>query len=201
MKNKLFIAVLAAICACSCNKELEQSQISIDKKESFKSPSFTQYTIFKGSQYCDKNGFSPVKFNKLSFKVKFDSSAIYTTSKAENQNDINKLYGFSDNNATHHEYSARFGWRWSDNALHIFAYDYNKGIRSFKEIGTVQIGQENTCSITVSANKYVFNLNGAETIMSRASTTPVAEGYQLYPYFGGDESAPHDIFIWIEILP
>jgi len=36
--------------------------------------------------------------------------------------------------------------------------------------------------------------------MPRESTTTMAEGYQLYPYFGGDETAPHDIFIWIEKL-
>lgn len=201
MKNKLCIAVLAAFCFCSCSKEPEQPQIPLEKKEISKSPSFTQYIIFKGSQYCDKNSFAPVKLSHLSFKVKFDSSAIYTTSKAENQNDINKLFGFSDNNATHHEYSARFGWRWSDNALRIFAYNYNNGVRSFKELGTVKIGNENSCSITVSGNKYIFNLNGAETVMPRASTTELAEGYQLYPYFGGDESAPHAISIWIEELP
>jgi hypothetical protein len=142
-----------------------------------------------------------VKLSRLSFKVKFDSSAIYTTGKAENQKDINKLFGFSDNNALHHEYSARFGWRWSDNALRIFAYDYNNGTRSFKELGIVKIGTENSCSITVSGNKYIFSLNGAETVMPRESTTELAEGYQLYPYFGGDESAPHAITIWIEMLP
>jgi hypothetical protein len=201
MKNYVCIAVLAALCFCACSKEIEQPQTRIDKKEPSKSLSFTQYTISKGAQYCDTNNFVAVKLIRLSFKVKFDSSAIYTTGKAENQKDINKLFGFSDNNALHHEYSARFGWRWSDNALRIFAYDYNNGTRSFKELGTIQIGAENSCSITVSGNKYIFNLNGAETVMPRASTTELAEGYQLYPYFGGDESAPHVISIWIEELP
>lgn len=201
MKYKLCITVLAVLCFCGCSKELQKPEIPIDKKQTSKSPSFTQYTIFKGSQYCDKNRFAAIKINRLSFKVRFDSSAIYITNTPENQNDINKLFGFSDNKATHHEYSARFGWRWSDNALRIFAYDYNKGIRSFKELGTVEIGKENTCSIIVAGDEYIFNLNGAETYMPRASATPMAEGYQLYPYFGGDESAPHNIFIWIEELP
>jgi len=34
--------------------------------------------------------------------------------------------------------------------------------------------------------------------MSRASTTTEAEGYKLFPYFGGDESAPHTISIWMQ---
>jgi hypothetical protein len=32
------------------------------------------------------------------------------------------------------------------------------------------------------------------------ATTPKGQGYQLYPYFGGDETAPHDINIWIKNL-
>jgi hypothetical protein len=200
MKNKLFMSCIAMLILGACSKEIEKPQNPVGKKETSPSQSFIQYTILKGNQYCDKNNFVPVKYSRLAFKVKFDSSAIYTTSKASNQDDINKLFGFSDNNASHHEYSARFGWRWSDNALRLFAYDYNSGVMSFKELGTVEIGRENSCSITVSGNKYIFNLNGAETVMPRASTTSEAEGYQLYPYFGGDELAPHNISIWIEEL-
>ena len=36
--------------------------------------------------------------------------------------------------------------------------------------------------------------------LPRTSATSKAEGYKLYPYFGGDESAPHDIFIYIKEL-
>lgn len=201
MKKKILIICLPVFLLIACTKPLEQLDNSVIKKESTTTTkSFVEYTIVKGNQYCDKNNFVPVKYSSLSFKVKFDSSAIYKTRQSQNQNDINKLFGFSDNNALHHEYSARFGWRWSDNALRLFAYDYNNGVMSFKELGTVEIGKENECSITVSGAKYIFKLNGSETIMPRASTTSEAEGYQLYPYFGGDELAPHNISIWIEEL-
>lgn len=200
MKSTLFIASVAVFCMCACSKAIENPQNVSSSKQPSTTTAFVQYTILKGDQYCDKSNFVPVKLKQLSFKVKFDSSAIYKTSIASNQLDINKLLGFSDNNATHHEFSARFGWRWSDNALRIFAYDYNNDTMSFKELGAVEIGKENSCSITVSGDKYIFSLNGTETIMPRASNTIEAEGYQLYPYFGGDESAPHTISIWIEML-
>jgi len=200
MKNRLFVTCMAVLSLCACRKEIEKPQNPSQKKQISASQSFIQYNIFKGNQYCDKNDYVPVRLSRLSFKVKFDSTAVYTTSKAENQTDINKLFGFSDNNEAHHEYSTRFGWRWSDNALRLFAYDYNNGIMSFKELGTIEIGKENDCSITVSGDQYVFNLNGKETVMPRESTTAEAEGYQLYPYFGGDEPAPHTISIWIERL-
>jgi len=69
---------------------------------------------------------------------------------------------------------------------------------SFKEIGTVQIGSENRCSIKIAGDKYLFSLNDKEITMPRASTTALAEGYKLWPYFGRDESAPHTISIWIK---
>ena len=187
----------------SCSKDKVEPTIHKQEKKDTSeivSKTFTQYTILKGQQYCDKSIFVPVKLSEISFKVKFDSSAIYTTKNQKNQSDINKLFGFSDNNATHHEYSARFGWRWSDDALRFFAYDYNNGVMSFKELGTVEIGQENTCSIKVAGDKYIFTLNGVQTTMPRASTTDLAEGYKLFPYFGGNELAPHNISIWIREL-
>jgi hypothetical protein len=198
MKNYLFILSIAMLIFSSCSKEIEKQQSNISTKKG--TDNYIQYTIAKGRQYSDKSIFATVKCNQLSFKVKFDSSAIYKTVADSNQYDINKLFGFSDNNADHHAYSARFGWRWSNNALRLFAYDYNISIMSFKELGTVQIGVENTCSIKVSGNEYIFSLNGTETKMPRASTTTLAEGYKLFPYFGGNESAPHTITIRIEEL-
>jgi hypothetical protein len=198
MKNYLFILSIAMLIFSSCSKEIEKQQSNISTKKG--TDNYIQYTIAKGRQYSDKSIFATVKCNQLSFKVKFDSSAIYKTVADSNQYDINKLFGFSDNNADHHAYSARFGWRWSNNALRLFAYDYNISVMSFKELGTVQIGVENTCSIKVSGNEYIFSLNGTETKMPRASTTTLAEGYKLFPYFGGNESAPHTITIRIEEL-
>ena len=96
----------------------------------------------------------------MTFVVKFDSSAVYQTSNPENQYDINKLYGFSDNGDQHHSYSARFGWRWSDGALRLFAYTYNKAIRDEKELGKVAIGSEVHCAIEVQGEVYVFTVDG-----------------------------------------
>ncbi len=159
---------------------------------------FTKYTIRQGQQYCDENGFLPTSYSELSFIAKFDSTAIYKSIAAENQLDINKLYGFSDNNSTHQQFSARFGWGWSDKALRLYGYVYNDGIRSSKELGTVAIGAENNCSIKVNAKSYVFTLNGKVDSLPRTSVTAKATGYKLYPYFGGDELAPHNVYIWIK---
>lgn len=161
---------------------------------------FTKYTIRQGQNSSDGNNFLPTSYSELKFIAKFDSTAIYSTVLDYNQLDINKLYGFSDNNSGHQQFSARFGWRWSDNALRLFGYVYNNGIRDSKELGTVTIGAEINCSIKVTPKHYVFTMNGAIDSLPRASTSVKASGYKLYPYFGGDEPAPHNIYIWIKDL-
>jgi hypothetical protein len=161
---------------------------------------YIEYTIKAGQQYCDQNPYKQTNYSELKFIAKFDSSAIYQTVSPANQFDVNKLYGFSDNESQHHQFSARFGWRWNDGALRLFAYVYNNGVMSFEELGAISIGAEHTCSIKVNSSRYIFTLDQISKTMPRSSTTATAVGYQLYPYFGGDETAPHDIRIWIKQL-
>lgn len=178
----------------SCTKE----NTSLTPPAATDPAGFIKYTIKKGEHYASPNGFVPVDTAELKFTVLFDSSAVYTTTNPENQDDINKLYGFADNGAQHHQYSARMGWRWSDGALRLFAYVYNAGKVTSEEISTVPIGTPVRCRITVAGDQYVFYCNEWVKTLPRASTTPKAKGYLLYPYFGGDETAPHDVTIWIK---
>ena len=174
---------------CSCSKELPLQNLS--------TPGFKQFTIPQGQHYATDNVVRAVETSALKFVVRFDSSAVYKTAKPENQYDINKLYGFSDNGEQHHLYSARFGWRWSDNALRLFAYTYNNGERAEKELGIIPVGSEVHCSIKVMGEVYVFSVDDKTQTMQRRSTTAAGKGYQLYPYFGGDEVAPLEVRIWI----
>ena len=196
MKNLICLSGLLLF-LFSCTKEDVLRKSSTGKPTT--GTQFTKYTIRKGQNYCDENKFTSTSYSELNFIAKFDSTAIYSTVNPDNQLDINKLYGFSDNNSiSHQQFSARFGWRWSDNALRLFGYVYNNGVRASKELGTVAIGAENNCSIKVSAKSYIFSLNGAVDSLPRTSTTTKANGYKLYPYFGGDETAPHTVYIWIK---
>ena len=158
----------------------------------------TDFVIYQGNHYCEENNYRKVETDEFKFTVKFDSSAIYQTALPENQEDINKLYGFSDNEADHHIFSARFGWRWSNQALRLFTYVYNNSELTYQEIGTIEIGTEYTCSIKVTTTSYIFAVNDKSLETPRASTTVMGKGYKLYPYFGGNETAPHDIRIRIQ---
>ena len=199
MKKQIVMGSLILLSLTSCNKQIEEL---VSKPAETVTPTnqYVPYTISQGQQYCDKNGYVEVSYDELKFNVKFDNSAVYKTITPSNQYDINKLFGFSDNNAQHHQFSARFGWRYSDKALRLFAYVYNNGVMTFKELGTVEIGAENACSIKVAGNQYIFSLNGKTETMPRAATTPKGSGYKLFPYFGGDELAPQTITIQIKEL-
>jgi hypothetical protein len=199
MKIPILNCIAVVLLFTSCNKTIDHliedqfhSENSTEK--------FSVYTIPKGQHFANNSLYKPVELSELQFAVKLDSSAIYESVEKINQYDINKLYGFSDNNSDHHQYSARFGWSWTENALRLYAYVYNEGKVSKTELGTVAIGEEVTCSIQVAGDHYVFTMNDAQLNVPRSSSTPLAKGYMLYPYFGGDETAPHDVRIWIKNL-
>lgn len=196
-KNTMRATILIVIIACSiisCKKE-----ISVPEKENPvpATGQFINYIIEQGAHYCNQAGLRLLETSELKFTVRFDSSAMYQTQDPENQDDINKLYGFSDDNKDHHQFSARFGWRWSSGALRLFGYVYNAGTVESRQISSIPIGVDIYCSIRVTSTQYIFTANNISENLPRLSTTPKAKGYQLYPYFGGNEAAPHRIRIMI----
>lgn len=163
-----------------------------------KSVSEVVYVIPKG-EHRSQGGFSFVSGTKFRFKAAFDSSAVYQTAQPIHQADVNKLYGFSDCYSQHHSNSARFGWRWLGGKLEIMAYCYQNGERQSEVMGSVALNKSYEYEIEIREDAYVFRLNGVEKKMLRGCSGRVF-GYKLYPYFGGQEVAPHDISIKIQDL-
>jgi hypothetical protein len=161
---------------------------------------FHEYIILRGQHYATGNNFGMLQKRSIHFVARFDSSCIYTLAKAENAGDINKLYGFSDCGSGHHENSARFGWVWNGKAIDLYAYCYSEGQRSSKLLGAVGIAQEVELSLAAEPGKYVFVVNGNTATMKRSCSDDKTAAYQLFPYFGGDEVAPHDVRIFIKDL-
>lgn len=198
--KKSFFACALALCLFSACQKPADDTLPPPVPEPEVPVVYVKYHIASGEHYSDQSTFMAVNYKEQKFLVKFDSSAIYQTVDPANQYDINKLYGFSDNGKQHHEFSARVGWRWSDGALRLFGYIYNNSVVSYQEIGAVSIGEQHTCSIKVSGSSYIFTVDGKSITMPRESAGDAAVGYKLYPYFGGDETAPHDMTISIKEL-
>lgn len=161
---------------------------------------FTEYIINKGDHYSNHLITKAINTDEFNFIAKFDSSAIYQNVDTLNQADINKLYGFTEDNLSNDHYnSARIGWRWYHDELQLLAYCYNEGQVSYGLIkGNIELGKEIFCSIKKENGKYVFNVDGSIFLLTRKSTSDKFAGFKLYPYFGGDETAPHEIKILIK---
>lgn len=194
----ILFAVSFCISVASCKKENAVTSPNNTDTTSIDT-GFITYTIQQGQQYCDQNTLKLTNLSAQTIDVIFDSSAIYTTIDPNNQYDINKLYGFSE--GFNHQYnSARIGWRWSNDSLRLFGYVYNNGTRVSSEISAVNIGDTIRCSISLLDSFYQFKVNQRVLTLSRTAVGSVASGYQLYPYFGGDETAPQPITIKIKEL-
>jgi hypothetical protein len=193
---KTLLVIILIILLSACKKEGVANLQETVAPIVIKTPVFISYNILKGTHYCTESTIKLFNGNHINFKVKFTSAAIYKTMEPENQGDVNKLYGFSEG-IDNHLNSARIGWNWQNNALHLYAYTYAEGIRNCKEISTIAIGEAIPCSIAISANKYLFTVGEKKAELPRALNTATVAGYWQYPYFGGDEVAPHNICIEI----
>ena len=137
----------------------------------------------------------------LNATVYFDESAKYECNTEENQWDTNKLIGFSDCNSHHHENSARFGWRWLDSQLELLAYCYVDGETIIQELDTIPLNTQTEIEIRLLTDSYDFYISNEKlaSIPRSAKTCKTGAYYMLFPYFGGDETAPHDISIYLRL--
>jgi hypothetical protein len=164
---------------------------SCNKKDS---DGYAIFTIKKGNHKSS----STLEFTnkrEFDFKVQFDESAKYDLNDPENQWDVNKLIGISDG-GLHQKNSARFGWRWVNNNLEILAYTHYNGNFYFEKITDIEIGKEYDC-ILILDDKYTFICDGKIVTMPRWMDFKT-KNYYLWPYFGGDLEAPHDIKIKVK---
>lgn len=185
MKKCSWILAMIAMALLSCTKE--------NKKED----SYQTYIIKQGSHQSDHSFEDAITDSLIEFNVIFDSSAIYNNLD-EDEEDVNKLYGMSDCGMMHHMNSARIGWRWFKNNLQLFAYSYCNGKRTIEKIGDFPINKELSCAIYCLKDEYLFKVND-KTVSTKRSCN-FNEHYLLYPYFGGNNTAPHRIKIKIAHL-
>ncbi len=193
MKNQFLIIALLCVLT-GCDKE-----ILLKSTQETAPTNFTTHTISAGKHSSDKSTIKQFSGNQLIVNVRFDSSAIYQSQLKDNQADINKIVGFSEG-ANNHIHSARIGWNWDNNALRLYAYAYVDGERLTSFLTTIAIGAVVKCSIQAVENNYIFTVNNHSLMLPRTVKSEVANGYWQYPYFGGDEVAPHNIYISMQYL-
>ena len=158
------------------------------------------WTIPAGAHDANGATVATTSSDRLQFRARFDLSAQYATADPSNQSDINKLRGFSDCSSHHQQDSARFGWRWSTDRVEVLAYTYVRGERHSALLGSVQPGEWHEYELRATPSGYVFGFDGTDTAMARGCSEEGLLKYHLWPYFGGDEVAPHTITIQMDEL-
>ncbi len=160
----------------------------------------TVWTIPAGAHDATGSSVAFTATDVVEFRTRFDTSAEYSTADPANQADINKLRGMSDCGSHHHTNSARFGWRWNVDRIEILAYTYVAGVRDDVLLGSVLPGEWHDYRLELTPTGYEFTFDGVTTTTPRGCAQADLAKYHLWPYFGGDEVAPHTITIEIEQL-
>ena len=160
---------------------------------------FRIYTIPAG-EHSSGSFINHPNNSRINFKFILDESAIYTSEIPENQHDVNKIYGMSDFGLRHQKYSIRLGWRYLNNELELCWLRHEEGRHSSATIRTIEPDVIYNATIDIQTFYYVIVVDSDTTLVRRRpeGNWGLIRRYYLYPYFGGNEYAPHDITIKIK---
>lgn len=172
------------------------------------------YKISKGNHYADGLNFQPVfGKSKAEYLVTFRQSCLYDLGNS-NQGDINKLCGWG--HLDHRANSVRFGWRCVGDMIELCGYLHVGSSWFGKQPHQVYLFDPKLLIYPERKYQLVINMKevsehteyfmgvidpntslylGKITIKRpKLSWFQKAIGTKNYFYFGGDETAPHDIY-------
>ena len=158
------------------------------------------FTILEGNHYSNQSLYKLANlfnFKKTAkYKVKFNCTGIYEI-PSQYQTSINKLFGFSS--GMHHTKSARFGWNCGDkDKINIFAYCYINNERTSLFLKSIDVNKEYHLEITDNNTEYIFIITRNNSRLKHTiakAKTDFKISYNLWPYFGGEWAAPHNVNI------
>lgn len=157
---------------------------------------FKKYILKKGKH---RSGFFAnfhIKLFKLKYEICFSKNCIYNFGDIDDF-DINKLFGISL--GFHHKNSIRFGWNIDKDLIAIHSYCYKNGERFMNKLISIPTETIHTFEININNDYYelkIFNQNKNIIGWSKiCKQKTINWGYLLFPYFGGNKCAPHDMEI------
>jgi hypothetical protein len=137
---------------------------------------------------------------RVAFKVNFPQSVIYTTSNPANQSDANKVMGISVGRI--HEDSIRLGWTWDPkaNKVQLRFYAYYNAQRQITDL--IQVPLDQWVDVEIKMNDSGMSVRAGSAFVEKQvplgwkglTTTAILRT----AYFGGDETAPHDIIVKVK---
>ncbi len=126
--------------------------------------------------------------------------------QGEDSADINKLFGVSF--GQHHKNSIRIGWNSAGNGeIKLYYYAYEDGERTFNFIGTCKMYEFQLLKLELDFDNNLVKITNSVTGLPDSVRTKEIPykfprfklGYYLFPYFGGNRTAPTDTYIQLNI--
>ena len=172
-------------------------------------PVAKEYVIKEGKHYCNHGVPGLYMFGRgvtraISKSFSFSSSCLYHMATADDAA-INKLTGFGlglFSGPTANSY--RFGWDCvkNDGTISIYAFYHVRGRMLSQYMGDVRPDRIYTYTLVKGVQAVSFTVTDGETRANLYSASaPIGAGrrrsfgWRLYPYFGGQVPAPHDMVI------
>jgi len=190
----ILLSVILSSCTIEFGKQYDPNKI-LDAK------------ILKGNHYAENYPLMEIYTSDEIWRtIIFKDNCRYDL-KNNNQFDTNKLFGLGqlgivDWKSAHLENSARFGWRWNldKNLMEIMAFSHVDGMMKFYSMGYVELNDEIYLRLKIDwTNKvYVYRMIKDGMLIKEYKEKFNCDKYiktELSLYFGGDETAPHDMNI------
>lgn len=160
------------------------------------------FTIKKGQHYnFGLWHLFPFCFSKnLFFTFKLSKECLFELKEADDY-DVNKIFGRSFG-LDHHKDSVRIGWIPSthDGKYSLYLYWYNAGERDMKKICELDAEKEYAMRLDFFLDICCYEVFKETDVYSIHFVLPKRTfGQYLFPYFGGNKTAPHDMKIKIEL--
>jgi hypothetical protein len=133
----------------------------------------------------------------LAYQILFPAGADYRTALAQNQLDWNKAPGFTTMRI--HWNSIRLGWRWlpNESKMELGFYGYLRGKRIERPLAKVDLGQWTDVEVRMHKGGLAVQVGSARyeeaQSLGFSALFPTPTAVLETVYFGGDETAPHDI--------
>ena len=156
----------------------------------------SKYVIRKG-KHSHSNLWARLNFlffgKTLKYNVRFDRNCWYVKLNTDSE-DLNKLFGFGG--ADHHKNSIRLCWKpdFKDKGtIKIYVYWYDDQSRA--SIWFVDMRVDEWVEFQIRKTSKGFVVHCPFRTVELGHTKPNPTWKKLYPYFGGDNTAPHTMTI------
>ena len=207
MRALLCLALLAAACGgpLSADESGSQDELTSDSEDAAlptgELRSSYSFTIGSGHHKSNHDFIARPHLGKhvdrqLNFRVSFATDAAYTSSNASNQSDWNKLMGLTTDRI--HKNSIRLGWRWSPGKqkVELGFYGYLDSQRVMVYLTDVAPGASIDCELRMTNAGLSVRAGNAVYTQAGSLGVGLPTTWVLHSaYFGGDETAPHDIHV------